>query len=58
MPLIRYKVSMAGADYAVRDGDEREVDAGEAARLIAAGFAEPVAQAQPETATAPRSKRK
>ena len=43
-------VSLSGIHGAFNRGDEYECDAGEAARLIEAGFAEPIREAKIERA--------
>lgn len=55
MAKLKMLVSRSGADGAFAPGDEIEVPADEAARMIAAGQAEPVRQVKAEKAVA-RSK--
>ena len=43
--LIRYLCAFAGPSVSIAVGDVRDVEDAEAARLIAAGFAEPAAPA-------------
>ena len=54
---VKMLTGMAGRDYSLSPGDEHECSDAEAARLIAAGFAEPLApkkakSAKPEIETA------
>ena len=48
---IRMTTSLAGVDFALAPGDERDFENSEAVRLISAGFAVPVDQPEIETAT-------
>lgn len=51
---IKLTVSMAGADFALNAGEETErFSASEAARLVAAGYAVPVAEQKIERAVKP-----
>lgn len=52
MARVKLTTSMAGPAGSWNVGDEYECDAAEAARLIEAGFAEPIAEKR-ETATKP-----
>lgn len=59
--LIRYLVSMAGPGIDRRVGDDADVDAAEAGRLIAAGYAVAVDPAPPQevsTRTRPARERR
>jgi len=48
---IKMLTGMAGVDYSLSPGDERDFDDAEAIRLIDAGFAVPVAATEIETTT-------
>lgn len=60
---IKMRTSIAGDRWSARKGSEVSIDAAEADRLIAAGYAEAVAEVQtatrkaPEKATSPRGKK-
>lgn len=49
---IKMLVSLAGNEYSLSPGDERDFTQAEAIRLIDAGFAVPVAEAKTERAVA------
>lgn len=46
---VKMLVSLSGVDFAVHAGDEHTCDQDEAARLVEAGYAEPVAARRSET---------
>jgi len=48
---IKMQIGLAGPEYSLSPGDEREFPDVEAIRLIEAGFAVPVAAEKRETAT-------
>lgn len=48
--LIRLTTGLSGPAYCLAPGDERDFPQDEALRLIAAGYAVPVAEARVETA--------
>lgn len=50
---IRMTMGLAGPQYALAPGDEREFPRDEAVRLIEAGFAVPVAEVKVEHAVKP-----
>lgn len=50
--LIRMLVGLSGSEYSLGPGDERDFPQAEAIRLVAAGFAVPVAEAKFERAVA------
>lgn len=49
--LIRLLVGLSGPTYSLGPGDERDFPPNEAVRLIEAGYAVPVSDRVPETAT-------
>lgn len=51
--LIKMLVSLAGNEYSLAPGDEREFPDNEAIRLIDAGFAVPAVEEKVERAVAP-----
>lgn len=55
---IRMTMGLAGPQYALAPGDEREFPRDEAVRLIEAGFAVPIAEVKVERAVKPPPERR
>lgn len=55
---IKMLTSLAGPEYALSRGDEREFEDGEAIRLIEAGYAVPAADAPMERAVKPAAEKR
>ena len=55
---IKMTMGLAGPDYALAPGDQREFPQDEAVRLIEAGFAVPVAEVKMELAVKPAPERR
>ncbi|MEW9838225.1 hypothetical protein [Mesorhizobium marinum] len=53
--LVRLTTGLSGPEYSLSTGDEREFPQDEALRLIAAGYAVPVAEPKVEQATTPKA---